>query len=120
MDPKHRRLQLPALPCEHAIVVTIGAVSVESERVTPGHLLYLGPGRDTLALTSAGAGRLLLLKGLPFEEQLLMWWNFVARTRDEIEAGYEDWAADSGRFGTVASDLFRIETSPPVWMPRQR
>lgn len=102
---------------EHAIVVTIGAVSIESERVTPGHLLYFGAGRDALALSTSGPSRLLLLGGLPFEERLLMWWNFVARTRDEIDAGYEDWAADSGRFGSVASYLTRIETSRPIWMP---
>lgn len=105
---------------EHAIVVTIGAVTIEGEPVTPGHLLYLGAGRDELGLTSSGTSRLLLLGGVPFEEQLLMWWNFVARTRDEIDAGYEDWSADSGRFGTVASALARIETTPPIWMQPKR
>ncbi len=102
---------------EHAIVVTVGAVTIEGERVTPGHLLYLGAGRDELALSSSGTSRLLLLGGLPFEERLLMWWNFVARTRDEIDAAYEDWADDSGRFGSVTSALARIEASRPTWMP---
>ncbi len=107
LDPTH----------EHAIVVTIGTVTVEGERVTPGHLLYLGAGRDELALSSSAKSRLLLLGGLPFEERLLMWWNFVARTRDEIDAAYDDWAADSGRFGSVASALARIGTTRPTWMP---
>jgi len=102
---------------EYAMVVTIGAVSIDSESVTPGHLLYLGTGRDRLTLDSPGPSRLLLLGGLPFEERLVMWWNFVARTRDEIDAGYKDWIADSGRFGRVDSSLPRIETTRPVWMP---
>jgi redox-sensitive bicupin YhaK (pirin superfamily) len=101
---------------EHALVVMAGAVSIEGETVTPGHLLYLGTGRDEVALSASGPSRMLLLGGLPFEERLLMWWNFVARTRDEIDAGYRDWAAESGRFGRVASSLARMEASRPIWM----
>jgi hypothetical protein len=69
---------------------------------------------------SPRAGRALLLGGFPFAEQLLMWWNFVARTRREVEVAYEDWASDSGRFGTVDSSLPRIETVRPVWRPTTR
>lgn len=47
-----------------------------------------------------------------------MWWNFVARTRDEVEAAHVDWATDAGRFGRVASALPRIEVDRPAWMPR--
>ena len=101
---------------EHAVVVTIGAVSIEGVSIRPGHLVYLGNGRDEVALSSSEPSRLLLLGGRPFEERLLMWWNFVARNRDEIDAGYEQWTADSGRFGRVASSLPRIEASRPVWM----
>jgi redox-sensitive bicupin YhaK (pirin superfamily) len=102
---------------EYALVVTEGTVVIEGQTATPGHLVYLGAGRDELALGTAVASRMLLLGGSPFREPLLMWWNFVARTRDEVEAGYEDWANDSGRFGQVASRLPRIETGRPFWMP---
>ena len=102
---------------EYALVVTAGAVQVEGQVATPGHLIYLGAGRDELGLGATEPSRLLLLGGVPFEERLLMWWNFVARTREEVDAGYEDWAGDSGRFGQVASALPRIEVARPVWMP---
>jgi quercetin 2,3-dioxygenase len=109
---------VPVVPgFEYALVVTNGAVSVEGQTVTPGHLLYLGVGRDELGLRTAEPSRALLLGGIPFGEQLLMWWNFVARTRDEVDSAYEDWAADSGRFGRVRSRLSRIETSRPPWRP---
>lgn len=112
-------LILPLEPTfEYALVVTSGAVRVEDTTVTPGHLAYLGAGRDELALTAPEPSRALLLGGIPFLEQLLMWWNFVARRRDEVDEGYEDWATDSGRFGTVHSSLARIETGPPRWRPR--
>ncbi|HEY3941793.1 MAG TPA: pirin family protein [Acidimicrobiales bacterium] len=102
---------------EHALVVTIGRVMVEGQVATPGHLVYLGRGRAEVTLSVAEPARALLLGGVPFAEQLLMWWNFVARTRQEIEAAHVDWATDSGRFGRVASPLDRIETPPPPWVP---
>jgi len=82
--------------------------------------VYLGSGRDQLDLHIDDAGRALLLGGVPCAEPLLMWWNFVARTRDEVEVAYEDWASDSGRFGMVDSSLPRIETTRPVWRPPTR
>jgi hypothetical protein len=30
----------------------------------------------------------MLIGGEPFDEPIVMWWNFVARTRDEVEAAY--------------------------------
>jgi len=101
---------------EYALIVLDGAVSLEGTNATPGHLVYLGSGRDELAVWSDREGRVLLLGGSPFEERLLMWWNFVARSRDEIDRGYHDWTIDSGRFGRVASSLPRIEADRPIWM----
>lgn len=66
-----------------------------------------GAGANTLYYLPAGSSelelkkqRVLLLGGRPFEEQVLMWWNFVARTCDEIAAAREDWQAGR-RFGDV-------------------
>ena len=44
-----------------------------------------------------------------------MWWNFVARTREELDRAYDDWAAGDGRFGAVPSDLGRIPAPRPPW-----
>lgn len=106
---------------EHGIVVTAGEVAVDDQPIalSPGHLAYVAHGPDALALTSWAPARVLLVGGVPFPEPLLMWWNLVARTREEIEAGYLDWATDSGRFGRVASPLPRVETAPPIWTPRR-
>ncbi|HEX4863397.1 MAG TPA: pirin family protein [Acidimicrobiales bacterium] len=103
---------------EHALLVTDGTAIHQGQPVTPGLLLYLGTGRDELDLRCPEPSRALLLGGVPFGEQLLMWWNFVARTRPEVDTAYEDWTADSGRFGRVRSRLARIEASrPPWWQP---
>jgi hypothetical protein len=103
---------------EYALVATEGAVWIEGRSVSPGHLAYLGTGRDELTLTSEGSSRVLLLGGTPFPEKVLMWWNFVARTREEIDAAHEDWTSDTGRFGGVDSPLPRIEADPPRWAPK--
>jgi quercetin 2,3-dioxygenase len=103
---------------EHALVVCRGAVTVEGRRVEPGHLAYLGIGRDELALTADGATRVLLVGGVPFEEPIVMWWNLVARDHDEVTAAWRSWQDDDGRFGTVVSPLPRIPVGPPPWARR--
>ena len=72
-----------------------------ARRSKPGPLLYLGPGRRSLRLAAGAPARLLLLGGEPFEERLVMWWNFVARDHDEIVAMRADWVDGTPRFGTV-------------------
>jgi len=57
----------------------------------------------------------LLLGGPPFPEPILMWWNFVGRTREEISEARRQWSADDGRFGRVRSSLDRIEVGAPPW-----
>jgi redox-sensitive bicupin YhaK (pirin superfamily) len=103
---------------EYALVVTAGSVSVDGETVSPGHLAYLGTGRHELTVSSGDPARALVLGGTPFPEQILMWWNFVARTRDEIDDAFRDWSDETGRFGTVRSGLARVEVGPPSWAPR--
>jgi redox-sensitive bicupin YhaK (pirin superfamily) len=100
---------------EHAVIVTSGTVTVDGTTARPGRLVYIPPGRDEHHFRASQASRALVLGGLPFNEKLLMWWNFVARNREEIDAAYDDWAARSERFGDVRSALPRIVTSRPMW-----
>jgi hypothetical protein len=100
---------------EHALVVLEGRVTVDGVSVEPGVLAYLGLGRDECALGTEGPARALLLGGVPFPEPILMWWNFVGRTREEISEARRQWAADDGRFGHVRSSLERIAVGAPPW-----
>jgi quercetin 2,3-dioxygenase len=102
---------------EHAIVVAAGAVEVEGAPVEPGSLGYLAPGRSELVLDAAAPTRFLVLGGDPFAEEVLMWWNFVARTRDEVDDAIADWHGGEPRFGPVASGLARIAAPRPRWVP---
>jgi redox-sensitive bicupin YhaK (pirin superfamily) len=100
---------------EYALVAFTGAVLVDDQVVVPGKLAYLGTGRQECRLSTNEASRALLFGGVPFEEPILMWWNFVARTQDEISSAYQDWKALDPRFGPVDSVLPRIEVGPPPW-----
>ena len=75
--------------------------------MAPGPLLYLGRGRSELtaaAPTRAGPAA-AASAGNPFEEHLVMWWNFVGRDHEDIVAAREQWMAADPRFGrgTVAT-----------------
>jgi redox-sensitive bicupin YhaK (pirin superfamily) len=100
---------------EHAFIVLNGAVLVDGHAVEPGRLAYLGPGRDECRFATREPAQALLLGGVPFEERLLMWWNFVARTQEELTAAYRAWTGAGERFGQVRSPLPRVDVGPPPW-----
>ena len=94
--------RLPLQPgWEYAALALSGALDVDEVALSPGPLLYLGSGRSDLPLRSQDGARLLLIGGEPFEEHIVMWWNFVGRDHDEIVAAREEWMNGSGRFGAV-------------------
>jgi quercetin 2,3-dioxygenase len=96
---------------EHALLVLDGAVEVDGVRIDPGALLYLGESRHEVVVQATAGARLLLLGGTPFEEPLVMWWNFVGRSHEEITAARDDWTAGR-RFGPVEGD-----PAPPLPAP---
>jgi redox-sensitive bicupin YhaK (pirin superfamily) len=85
---------------EHGALVLDRAVDVDGEQLEPGTLLYLGTSRDHLDLRAPLGGRMILLGGEPFDEEIVMWWNFVARSHEEIVQSREDWM-HGDRFGVV-------------------
>jgi redox-sensitive bicupin YhaK (pirin superfamily) len=103
------RFTVPLDPTfEHALVVLTGSLAVGDTPVVPGHLAYLGQGREQLDLAAEGTTRALLLGGEPLGEQIVMSWNFVGRSRGEVVQAAADWNAGAERFGTVDSPLARI------------
>jgi redox-sensitive bicupin YhaK (pirin superfamily) len=107
-------LDVPLEPgFEHAVVPLSGDASLEDRPLAVDALYYLGCGRRSLALAGgAHAARAFLVGGAPFGESVLMWWNFVARTTDEIAAAREDWEAGR-RFGDVAAYRGARLAAPP-------
>jgi redox-sensitive bicupin YhaK (pirin superfamily) len=99
---------------EYAVLSMSGEAEVDGVPLTPGGLLYLGCSRSELHIRSANGADLMLLGGEPFAEEIVMWWNFVARTGDEIVAARAQWESGTA-FGAVhgyAGDRLPAPTLP--------
>jgi redox-sensitive bicupin YhaK (pirin superfamily) len=131
----HARLALDVDPAfEHGVLVDDGVLSVAGQETKHHELTYAPPGSPQLALEAHDDQvRLLLLGGAPFGEPIVMWWNFVGRTHDEVVAFREEWQAQitdggavvtdsqevsEGRFGVVAGD--HLPPIPAPEMPHVR
>ncbi|MFE5733259.1 pirin family protein [Streptomyces sp. NPDC056528] len=94
-------VNLPLEPdFEYAVLTMSGEARVDGVPVLPGSMLYLGCGRTELPLHALSDAGLMLLGGEPFAEEIVMWWNFVARSGEEIAQARTDWEKGS-RFGEV-------------------
>ena len=111
---------------EHAVLVLTGRATVAGTALEAGPLLYLGTGRSELTLRAHDDGTtLFLLGGEPFPDDLVMWWNFVGRSHEDIVAAREEWERPGQeRFGTVAghgADRIPAPPLPPLRLtPRRR
>jgi quercetin 2,3-dioxygenase len=85
---------------ENGVLTATGSADVAGARLDPGALLYLGTGRRELRVRADAPARLLLLGGEPFAEEIVMWWNFLGSSGEEIAAARDAWAMGE-RFGTV-------------------
>ena len=91
-----------------------GGLEVDGCSVAQDELAFVAPGRGSLRLAAGAEGaRVVILGGPPFGESIVMWWNFVGRTHDDIVASRAQWQAQidgartgqdvrPGRFGIVA------------------
>lgn len=104
---------------EYGLSVLDGAVVIGSERFAINELAFLGSGLDRATLHFAPGSRALLLGGAPFGEEILMWWNFVGRSKEEITRATHDWESGSARFGSIAGPGERRLAAPPLpWLHR--
>lgn len=96
-------LEFPLNPhFEHAVMILDGDCSMGNEALADHRLYYLGAKRSSMSLKSRSGGRIMLIGGPAFPEKILMWWNFVARTPEEIAQAREDWESHI-RFGDVTA-----------------
>jgi redox-sensitive bicupin YhaK (pirin superfamily) len=117
---------------EYGVLVDFGTVHVNGIEVTRNHLAYVAPG-ESLEIHADDLAHLLLIGGPPFGEEIVMWWNFVARDHAEIAQARADWTAQvtdhngtiqdsqeihDGRFGIVEGD--RLPPIPAPALPNAR
>ncbi|MBB2994864.1 pirin family protein [Paeniglutamicibacter cryotolerans] len=82
---------------EHGVLLDSGSLAVNGTDSPVDHLLYVAPGHRVLRLRAGGSAvRALLIGGEPLGEKILMWWNFVGRTHEEVAAYRSQWQAEIG------------------------
>lgn len=113
VDPGFTRLPLRP-DFEHAILAVDGPVVVDGEDVAHRELRYLAPGRSEVGLQVRAGTTLLLIGGEPFEEELVMWWNFIGRSHEDIVAARDDWERAAERFGHVDGHGAQVIPAPPL------
>ncbi|MEZ0365378.1 pirin family protein [Mycobacterium sp. pUA109] len=117
------RVQLPVSPqFEHGLLVDTAALRLADTALARRDLGYVGAGASTLTVTNPtdAPGRALLLGGAPFGEQIVMWWNFVGRSHDEIVAFRDAWQHEADRFGKVDGYRGQVARLPAPPLPHAR
>ncbi|ROP36432.1 pirin family protein [Saccharothrix texasensis] len=107
---------------EHGVLVDVGAVELGGTALAGGALGYVGPGPEVLHLANVAdtPARVVLLGGEPLGEDLVMWWNFVGRSHEEIARFRDQWQAGSERFGRVEGYPGDRLPAPPLPTGRLR
>ena len=111
---------------EHGVLVDQGSLTVAGEPVAAHELAYVPAGASCLDLRAGDEPvRMLVLGGEPFGEAIVMWWNFVGRTHEEIVASRDAWQAQlvdgalvDGRFGIPGGQ--DVAPIPAPELPRAR
>jgi quercetin 2,3-dioxygenase len=107
---------------EHGVLCVAGTVQLAKTVLSVADLGYQSPGRSALVLRNLGDGpaRVLLLGGTPFAEELVMWWNFVGRTHDDIVGYRHRWEDGDDRFGAVQGYRGSLARLPAPPLPATR
>lgn len=107
---------------EHGVLCDEGAPALGDTALGVGALAYQGPGRTVLPLRNTGdsPARVLLLGGTPFGEELVMWWNLIGRSHEEIVGFRRQWQDGDARFGEVHGYRGRVDRLPAPPLPPVR
>ena len=94
--PSRESTLLPINPdYEYGVLVVSGELTVNGSDVHLGQLHYLPAGASALTLVATDRATVLLIGGQPFREKIIMWWNFIARSHDEIVKMRDEWQSQS-------------------------
>ncbi len=100
-------LPLPDNHEDRGVYVLEGSIEIAGDRFDPGQMMVFRPG-DAITLKAGPHGaRLMVLGGATLGGPRYIWWNFVASSREKIEAAKQAWADgdwEHGRFQLPPDD----------------
>jgi quercetin 2,3-dioxygenase len=119
---------------EYGVLVASGSLSCNGTTLLPNELGFLPAGTEFITLSTLGRqpALILVLGGRPLGEPIVMWWNFVGRSHEEIADARSDWEEQIGgepfsptplgqrpaRFGSIAGN--RLAPLPAPHLPPSR
>ncbi|MDO8732160.1 MAG: pirin family protein [Actinomycetota bacterium] len=89
---------------EHGFLLDSGAVAVDGTDLGERNLAYVRPGSGVIRLTATSESRMLMIGGQPLGESIVMWWNFIGRTHEEIVRFQHQWNAENQSGSTDPKD----------------
>ncbi len=109
----HAALDIPIpLEHEHGLLSIEGTPSLNGAQISRDHIGVAGVGHALLRVEAGDKPVLaLLLGGEPLGEQILMWWNFVGRSHEEIVAYRQAYQSEMG-FESPADDDVAHQHAP--------
>lgn len=105
---------------EHGVLVDTGKVTFCGTPLERGDLGIVDAGLTELTVVAHEPTRIVLLGGTPYDEAIVMWWNFIGRDHDEIVAFRDEWQSRSARFGEVQGYAGRLSWIPAPELPGGR
>lgn len=98
------QVSLPAEYPERAVYVASGEVEVDGERIEPGSMAVLAPGRSA-TIAALGDAVVMALGGEPVGPRYIDW-NFVSSSPERLDQAREDWAAGRMKLPDLDHDEF--------------
>ncbi|MCL6244546.1 pirin family protein [Acinetobacter sp. ANC 7200] len=86
---------------EYGFMALEGTANINGHELNEDNMVVLEPGLTQVKIDLHAGGRVLLLGGEPFESPILLWWNFVGRTQEELNIAREQWINQDERFGSI-------------------
>lgn len=97
---------------EYGILVSEGEIESEGNICKQDQLFRFHDSdvanNKSIKLVAKKGTRVMFIGGEPLNNQVLLWWNFVADNKEEIEQSIIDWNNGHERFGNVDSDMKRL------------
>ncbi len=113
--PDSRTCEIPTrVEFEYGILVDQGSLTINGQKIDPGQLHYIPAGRDSIHIETQDNFRILLLGGTPFEEEIVMWWNFIASSHEEIVQARKAWEESSSRFPSFEDNIHKRIPAPEM------
>lgn len=100
-------LPLPDNHEDRGIYVVSGAVEISGDVFEEGQMMVFRPGDKITIKAGASGARLMLLGGETLNGPRYIWWNFVASSKEKIDAAKQAWAQgdwEHGRFRLPPGD----------------